>query len=149
MLLIVLVVLSGMAHSDNISAKSKPICDYSFKDSNACIRIEFKNGISRKSDSAFEVTFINPKTGKNIELKELPKSKLWMVMKNGHAHGSDEIEVTKMKNGVYLNKNVWFLMVGDWSLYIDAKIGQKAERIEIPVCVGKNSKKSFIGKCKS
>ena len=110
-----------------------------------CINLDFKNGISRKTDSVFDIQIVDSK-GQNKEVKELGIV-LWMVMKNGHEHGSDEVKI-KPSGKKYSVSNVWFLMVGEWLLKVKFKHQGKLYKTDIPVCVSKNKTVSNVGKCK-
>lgn len=110
-----------------------------------CVNFDFKNGISRKTDSEFEIQ-ITDKKGQNKKVEEL-NIVLWMIMKNGHEHGSDTVKI-KENGKKFSVSNVWFLMVGEWLLKIDFKHQGKPYKTNIPVCVSKNKAVSNVGKCK-
>ena len=114
---------------------------------NICAVIKFKNGVSRKNDSPFEIKF-ETKDKKLIKIEKRPEMKLWMVMKSGHGHGSDELEIIPQKNGAsYFVKNVWFMMLGQWQLKINLFHEGKSYNTELPICVYKLSDKSGPGNC--
>ncbi len=112
-----------------------------------CGKVEFVSGISRKKDSSFKLyIYLKDKMTKGIFLKVNPDIKLWMVMKGGHGHGSEPVQLSKVKD-YYLVKNVWFLMQGQWDLKISYKHGQKMIEKILHVCVGRTSELSQFGSC--
>jgi hypothetical protein len=112
-----------------------------------CANINFLEPISRKSDAKFEISFVEKKSGKIVQLDQIPEIKLWMVMDNGHGHGSAEVKI-KQLDKKYLVENVWFLMLGQWSLKISGKYQGKSFNGEPWLCVRKEVKNSALGKCK-
>ena len=110
-----------------------------------CANLDFKNGISRKTDSEFHFQIVDRK-GQIQNVEEL-SIVLWMIMKNGHEHGSDEVKIKQIEKK-YSVSNVWFLMVGEWLLKINFKHQGKVYKTNIPVCVSKNKTVSNVGKCK-
>lgn len=138
------ILITLLFYSANSLSKSKPMCDFFLKKTKTCVNVNFLDGISRKSDSKFELEFLSD--SKPIKLDQLPKSKLWMVMKNGHEHGSEEVSI-KINGTKYLNENVWFLMMGEWKVIVDTKYQGKNEQFTFPVCVKRKKDKSYVGKC--
>jgi hypothetical protein len=62
---------------------------------------------------------------------------LWMKMGNGHEHGSDEVKIKKNKDH-YLIKNVWFVMIGQWELFVVLKKdGKESEKQVKKILIGK------------
>lgn len=110
-----------------------------------CANLNFTDGISRKNDSSFSIEFLGPDK-KALTLKKTPEIKLWMVMKSGHGHGSEKLEIQKIDQK-YMVKNVWFLMMGEWQIKTKFIYGDRVVLATIPVCVGRNSKLSKLGKC--
>jgi hypothetical protein len=105
-----LAVMSG-----NLTANANSGCQLSLSN-DVCANIKFKNSISRKTDAEFEIHFTNP-AGQVLSLDKNPQIKLWMIMKGGHGHGSDEVKINK--SGKKFNiSNVWFLMLGKWKIKI-------------------------------
>jgi hypothetical protein len=121
-----------------------PSCQIKFG-GNLCANIKFLSGVSRKKDSKFEVNFLSLKGG-SVNLEIVPKLKLWMVMKSGHGHGSDELMIKKVGN-TYHVENVWFLMMGKWEIQTEVNYIGKVMNKSIFVCVGKQMNESHIGKC--
>jgi hypothetical protein len=112
---------------------------------NLCAKVQFKNGISRKVDSKFEINFLDL-NGKEIVLVKPPEIKLWMVMKSGHGHGSEKLKITKGNNN-YLVENAWFLMVGEWQIKLELEYKGVKLQEEIPVCVRRKAEDSKVGTC--
>ena len=113
-----------------------------------CANITFDNAVSRKKDAIFKIRFVDS-NNKAVVLKEKPAVKLWMVMKSGHGHGSDEVTIDQeeKEKHAYRVSNVWFLMLGEWSIKVEAKYNGELHKAEIPVCVRKDIMKSAVGKC--
>ncbi len=112
-----------------------------------CANINFLEPISRKNDAKFEISFVEKSSGKLVQLDKAPQIKLWMVMENGHGHGSAEVKV-KQLDKKYLVENVWFLMLGQWSLKISGEYKGSSFSGEPWLCVRKEVKNSALGKCK-
>ncbi len=110
-----------------------------------CFDIKFEK-LNRKEDSKFSLKISENDSGKVQAVDDL-KVKLWMVMKNGHEHGSDPVKIEN-KNQVYQVSNVWFLMLGQWQLKISGKMGKKSFDVSVPVCVSKNPEINGVGECK-
>lgn len=128
------------------------ICEFNIAN-DICANIHFKNGISRKIDSVFEIYF-EKKTDKGMikkfELQKLPNLKLWMVMKSGHGHGSEPLSISILKEDHldrYLVTNVWFMMLGQWDLEVELLVEGSVVKGKIPICVQRDIKKSKAGLC--
>ncbi|MAZ49601.1 MAG: hypothetical protein CME65_13655 [Halobacteriovoraceae bacterium] len=119
-------------------------CQYSFED--ICLKVNFISEISRKKSADFRVRVT--KGEKNLELEETPKMKLWMKMKNGHEHGSEPLKITKKTKGIFLVSNVWLLMQGQWEIQGSFVYKGENKKFEVPVCVGRLPKDSYLGACK-
>ncbi len=139
-----IVLLSALLSLTVFSAEKKE-CNFSLKNGH-CVKISFDDVISRKKDARFHLSLFNKKS-KNItnELKEF-NLKLWMVMKNGHGHGSDEVVMKKNKGSIQFT-NVWFLMLGQWHMKLTYKFDGKDFKASIPVCIMKNKDESRLGNC--
>jgi len=112
-----------------------------------CTELNFNNEITRNKDAAFQLAFFSKKLPqKKVLLEQKPKIYLWMVMKNGHAHGSESLQITLRKNS-YQVTNVWFLMLGKWDIHIEGSYQGEKFKLAIPVCIKKMSHQSAIGKC--
>lgn len=110
-------------------------CDYKFK--KYCARVDFTKNPSRSYSSDFKIFFTDIKTKKSTMPSEEVYPYLWMKMGNGHEHGSEKVEIVKAKDH-YLIKNVWFVMIGAWELYIALKKGDKEiEKVMRKVEIGK------------
>lgn len=144
----VLVLIFFIINLNIAQAKSRPMCDIAFKKISLCANIQFVDGISRKSDAKFTVNYTSLKNGKPVSLDSEPQVKLWMVMKNGHEHGSEPLKITKKKEGVYLHENAWFLMLGEWKVFITAKNNGISEKSFFDVCVKRKKSQSYLGSCK-
>lgn len=118
-------------------------CEFSVE--NYCAQVKFNKGISRSYDSVFHIQFVDKET-KKLKFFDKIDLKLWMVMKNGHAHGSEEVKIMKDKTG-YTVSNVWFLMLGQWYFNITLSGNGKQVLGDIPICVMKNSNSGRLGKC--
>ena len=140
-LIAVLLITIGSASAK--TPANKP-CKFKLEE-NLCAKVQFKNGVSRKIDSKFELEFVDL-SGKHIGLVKKPEVKLWMVMKSGHGHGSEKLNITK-DNNKYLVSNVWFLMVGEWQIKLELEYKGSKVLAEIPVCVGRKAEDSKIGTC--
>jgi hypothetical protein len=114
---------------------------------NVCSIINFKGPIGRKADAKFGLEFVTKDGSKIKSLDQDPEVVLWMVMKNGHEHGSDKVKIEKAKTGGYAISNVWFLMLGEWQIKLKGKHQGKEFSGSVPVCLRKNIAESAIGKC--
>ncbi len=114
-----------------------------FKQDDLCIVVKFENGISRKNDSPFEIKF----TEKNKAVLNKPELKLWMVMKNGHGHGSETLTI-KASDKKFAVSNAWFMMMGQWSIVGSIKAERKLYNFSLPICVGRTASESHLGECK-
>lgn len=129
------------------SSEQKPNdsrCQYAFED--ICLKISFISEISRKKSADFKVSVT--KGEKSLDLKDKPKMKLWMKMKNGHEHGSEPLTIKKQSKGVFLVSNVWLLMQGQWEIQGSFVHKGEDKKFKIPVCVGRLPEDSFLGECK-
>ena len=122
---------------------AKSACPYKFDE--GCVEIVFDGPISRKNDSSFLLNF-KDHNNKHMVLEQLPNLKLWMVMSNGHEHGSEPVKITKKAAGFQVT-NVWFLMRGRWLVKLDFKYKGNKRQMEIPICVGQTSQTSHVGEC--
>jgi hypothetical protein len=114
-------------------AKSK--CDIEFKD--YCASVEFEKKPSRSYSSDFKLTFKDKKTKKVVIPSRNVDAYLWMKMDNGHEHGSDKVKMTKM-NDHFNFTNVWFVMVGNWKLFVSLGVkGESYEKESMLVEIGK------------
>lgn len=132
----------------NNSALSASACSVEFSKLGVCAKVNFTKDIYRKTPSAFELEFVKNKQKQKINLDDRPDVKLWMVMRNGHEHGSDPVTIKKISKAKYLVENAFFFMLGTWQVYVTAKLNGKSEKSVFDVCVKKDYKKSYIGKCK-
>lgn len=96
-------------------------CDLNFSDSSVCADVEFKQKPNRKKSSDFTLTFLDAASKKPKAIDQQVHVYLWMKMKNGHEHGSEEVKIQKVGEGKYLITNVWFLMLGKWQLRAELK----------------------------
>jgi hypothetical protein len=144
-MLIVLFFLINLNFS--FAAKEKS-CDIKIKKLNLCMTAKFVDGISRKADSKFNLSFKNLKTNTQVKLTKAPQPKLWMVMKNGHEHGSEVVTAKINTDGSYLIENVWFLMQGEWKVFVDVTQAKLTEKTMFNVCVKRKKSESYPGKCK-
>lgn len=113
---------------------------------NLCAKVEFDAPISRRTDAKFKIGFYDLK-GNAIPQNVSPMIKLWMVMKNGHEHGSDEVEIKRVSKHEFAVSNVWFMMLGKWKLIVEVSNKGQKSSADIPVCVRKDASKSAIGNC--
>ena len=132
------------AQADTLSKNIDSSCQFDFKQ--FCLTLNFEKEISRKKSSDFTLEVF--KDGNRVALQKKPEIKLWMVMENGHGHGSDPVEMKELAPGKYSVKNVWFLMRGEWEVKGSLNLDGKKSDFSIPVCVGKTPKESSVGKCK-
>jgi hypothetical protein len=140
-LIAVLLMTIGSASAKTTTNNS---CQFLLNE-NLCAKVWFKNGISRKIDSTFEINFLDT-NGKEVVLVKAPDIKLWMVMKSGHGHGSEKLKIKK-ENNSYLVENAWFLMVGEWQIKLELEYNGLKVQKEIPVCVGRKPEDSKVGTC--
>lgn len=141
MLLTILLALSEVSY-----AKASKRCDHKFT-KELCANIDFKAPISRKNDAKFILSFVD-ESGKTFTKPITPNIKLWMVMKNGHEHGSDKVNIKQLGPNKFLVSNVWFLMLGQWSLKININYDGQSKEADIPVCLRKDVAQSKLGVCK-
>ncbi len=97
------------------SSFGKEKCDFDFE--KYCASVEFDKKPSRSYSSDFKLTFTDKKTKKVVIPSEKVSAYLWMKMDGGHEHGSDKVEIEKKKDHFKV-KNVWFVMVGNWKLFV-------------------------------
>jgi len=129
-----LLLLLTLCMTNLVYAEKKLDCDYKFK--KYCAKLKFDKEPSRSYSSDFKIFFKDIKSGKPVMPKEAVYPYLWMKMKNGHEHGSAKVEITREKDHFDV-KNVWFVMIGNWELFLtlkkDGKILEKEVKIiEIP-----------------
>lgn len=127
-----------MAKYDKLYPDSK--CQFKLDD--LCVVVNFENGISRKNDSPFFISF--SKNGSPVLNK--PELKLWMVMKNGHGHGSEELKIEPVDKKFKVS-NAWFMMMGQWSIKGSVQVNSKTYKFSLPICVGRTAKESRLGVC--
>ena len=139
-MLCMLIITSTFASNSNHKMPTKTTktgtrCDFSFK--KYCARVVFKKKASRSYSSDFKIYFTDIKTKKAVMPSEEVYPYLWMKMGNGHEHGSDEVKITKNKDH-YLIKNVWFVMIGSWELFIVLKKdGKEVEKQVKKILIGR------------
>jgi hypothetical protein len=120
--------------SKDVVSKTGSRCDYTFK--KYCAKVIFEKKPSRSYSSDFKIYFTDVKTKKEVMPSEDVYVYLWMKMGNGHEHGSDEVKMTKHKDH-YLIKNVWFVMIGSWELYLVLKKdGKEVEKEVKKILIG-------------
>lgn len=144
-LLILIMAFFATSLTNIVHAKSKK-CEYAVGEL-YCAHISFTGKISRKQDSSFLLK-ITDRQGKITPLDRPPKVWLWMVMKSGHGHGSDDVKISPHKTSGYLIENVWLLMMGTWQIKGEIAVAGKKYSFYVPVCVGKSAKDGHLGKCK-
>lgn len=140
-----LIILSLFLFTQVNTAYSQTAKCSGYKSDNYCFNLKFEK-ISRKSDSKFSVEIIDLKTSEKIKPKKLAV-KLWMVMKNGHEHGSEDVKIETKGDGYFVS-DVWLLMLGEWQIKISGLIGKNTFNVSVPVCVKRDSSKSSVGSCK-
>ena len=131
--------------SGDLYAKTNSNCQLVLNNE-VCANITFKNLINRKTDAEFEI-FFTDSNGETIALDKLPQIKLWMIMKGGHGHGSDEVKIKKNGEKFHVS-NVWFLMLGKWQIKISGEYKGKRFAGEPDICIRKDSTKTAFGACK-
>ena len=110
-------------------------CDYSFK--KYCAKLDFSKKPSRSYSSYFKLFFIDKKTKNKVIPSESVSAYLWMKMDSGHEHGSDKVKISKMKDH-YLIKNVWFVMIGSWQLFVELDKDKKTtEKLVKNIVIGR------------
>lgn len=140
------VLLIPSAHSNvDQHIKSRPYCQIELgKD--LCVRLNVHGTISRKQAARFDLKFFT-KDGKKIDkFDQKPEVLLWMIMRNGHEHGSDPVKVTAMKSG-YQVSEAKFLMLGQWQIKLKLKYQGKTVSGFIPFCVRQDVSKSAVSRC--
>lgn len=146
------IILAGnpsfAASESSLKVKNGKKCNITLKNAGLCASISALTEISRKSEVKFHLSFYedSAKT-KVIKLSKLPELKLWMVMKSGHGHGSEELTVISDDKG-YLVGNAWFLMVGEWQVKIKVEYKGKPITADAIICVERKARDSHIGHCK-
>jgi hypothetical protein len=126
-----ILLFVALCASTTIFATEK--CDFDFK--KYCATVEFSKKPSRSYSSDFKLIFKDKKTKKVVIPSEKISSYLWMKMDGGHEHGSDKVEISKMKDHFKIT-NVWFVMVGNWKLFVslsvkDAELEKKSMIVKI------------------
>ena len=123
-------------------------CQLKLAKEDLCVEVEFLKPVTRKEDAKFFLRF-RDKAGKKIKPKFDIDVYLWMRMKNGHEHGSEKVKIQQQKDH-YLISNVWFLMLGNWSLNIRLLEANKKvkDQGKIDFCLEKDPQKSHFGQCK-
>lgn len=140
------LVLLGALLSHQVYSAEKSECNYELKNGH-CVKVHFDDIISRKKDATFKLSLFN-KENENITNQVIEFNlKLWMVMKSGHGHGSDEVVMKKNKESIQFS-NVWFLMLGQWHMNLTYKYDGKELKGSVPVCIMKNKNDSRLGNCK-
>ena len=126
---------------------TKRLCHVELKDTGICAELVSTTELTRKTAASLELSFFDKKSIKPVNLDGEMKAKLWMVMKNGHEHGSEPLKIEKMK-GKYSLTNAWFLMMGEWKLKLELSHNSKEYKTEIPLCIEKKASDSHVGSCK-
>jgi hypothetical protein len=143
-----LICLFFLINLNIANAAQAKKCELTVDGLNLCMVPKFVDGVSRKSDSKFTLLFKDLKTQNVVELDKQPVPKLWMVMKNGHEHGSEVVTVKRTKKGIYLIENVWFLMQGEWNVFVDITLNKVIKKSAFKVCVKRKKHESYLGKCR-
>lgn len=141
----IILLLTGV-FSLSFSAYSKE-CKAKLIKENLCVKVEFLKPANRKEAASFKLIFKDSK-GRAIMPKPKLEAKLWMVMKSGHGHGSEELKLEKKKDH-YLVSNAWFMMLGTWSINIklvDDK-NKAVDSTKYNLCIRKESTKNTHSKC--
>ena len=146
----VFLIFNQLFFASGAAAKinTKVPCSVKFGKAGLCASINPTTPISRKSEVKFHLSFYEDKAKtKVLKLLKLPEVKLWMVMKSGHGHGSEELKITSTKDGFEIS-NAWFLMVGDWQVKIKFDYNGQEYAADANICVERKAKDSFVGRCK-
>lgn len=126
----ILIIIITLSMTNFAFAKKETGCDFVFK--KYCAKLKFAKKPSRSYSSDFKIYFTDLVTKKSLMPTEAVYPYLWMKMKNGHEHGSAKVEITREKDHFDV-KNVWFVMIGDWKLFLtlkkDGKVLEKAVKI--------------------
>lgn len=129
------------------SNSTKRLCHVELKDAGICAELVTLTELTRKTAASLELSFFDKKSFKPVNLDGEMKAKLWMVMKNGHEHGSEPLKTQKLKDKYRLT-NAWFLMMGEWKLKLEVNHNSKEYKTEIPLCIEKDASDSHVGSCK-
>ena len=115
---------------------------------NLVVELSSLNSISRKEAGKFKLEFFDSSKKKRspIKLIQAPEAHLWMVMKGGHGHGSEDLSL-KVDNNTYLLSNAWFLMMGEWQLKLKFKHNGAVVQSILPICVERKPADSHLGHC--
>lgn len=128
-----------------VSQVSHAVCNVELS-KELCAKVEFQTPITRKRSSKFQIDFYDAKKKALIKLDKDPVVKLWMIMKNGHEHGSEKLVMARNKSG-YLISEAWFLMLGEWIVRGEYTYKGKVIRKDFFLCVKRKSSESGLGKC--
>lgn len=135
-LILIFLTLSFSTYTLGKNSTKKTSCDYTF--TKYCVELKFTKKPSRSYDSEFKIYFKDIKTNKLVMPTEKVMSYLWMKMDNGHEHGSAPVKMTREKDH-FLVKNVWFVMIGDWELFLMLKKdGKVLEKKVKKITINKN-----------
>lgn len=96
-----------------------------------CVKIKFVEGPKAKVDSKFILKFESESTP-IVKIENLQVI-LWMLMGNGHGHGSAPTQISAIGENEYLIENVWFVMKGKWDIKINFKSDGVNQELKIPV----------------
>ncbi len=112
------------------------------------IELRAIGGIGRKEAATLKLDFFDMSKGKRsaVKLEKKPEAFLWMMMKGGHGHGSENLSITE-ENKSFILSNAWFLMMGEWQLKIKVFKDGKVDNVILPICVERKIADSHVGKC--
>lgn len=94
-----------------------------------CAHVHF----AKKPNSAEEAPFVlHYETANEAAVQNL-KVELWMEMEGGHGHGSAPVSMKAISHNKYQISNVWFVMMGAWTVRTHFDVDGIHYKLDIPV----------------
>jgi hypothetical protein len=105
--------------------------EIAFTKNNICVKTQWINGPSYNQFNSMAVTLSNETS---LKLNVIP----WMVMTEGHEHGSRPVNVIANSNRDYIVEKIYFMsgMMGQWYLRYQLINNQNAVVEEVRTAVG-------------
>ena len=115
------VLFMALAYSLNLWAA--PIKETTCNNQGACVEIESVTDLVVKKESSFTVTLLD-----NVESVDDLKIYLWMIMPNGHEHGTAPLKITSLGGNKYLCEKAFFVMKGKWQIKVEYKVNGQDQK---------------------
>lgn len=120
---------SGHTHPTPVAPEVTPdeVCIGTHKE--ICAHVHF----AKKPNSDEEAPFVlHYETANEAAVQNL-KVELWMEMEGGHGHGSAPVAMKAISHNKYQISNVWFVMMGAWTIKTHFDLDGVHYQLDIPV----------------